>query len=166
MLFTLSAARKPALAYRQEAGEPKRASVPINAINSCKSCGTPDKANLIKLITLKSVSIYIQTRTHVNNNTYLYLLPQIILPMQVYITVAQLPYCDYPISKMRCPIMSVIFGKGLYLILKEMPPKRSTRFREAPYLITLSDYQTARNPRPPPVCLWQNQPTFKKEKGD
>jgi len=29
------------------------------------------------------------------------------------------PYSDYPISRMCCPIMSVIFGKVLYLIPKK-----------------------------------------------
>ena len=121
-------------------GEPKLATVPINAINSCKSCGAPDKANLIKLITLKSVSIYIQTRTHVNNNTYLYLLPQIILPMQFYITGTQILDWNYPLSKICYPIMSVIFGKALYLILQKMPPERFARFRGYHAYIRLIDY--------------------------
>jgi len=36
---------------------------------------------------------------------------------------------NYPISKMCCPIMSVIFGKVLYLIPIKMPPKRYGKFR-------------------------------------
>jgi hypothetical protein len=39
--------------------------------------------------------------------------------MQLNITATQISGCKYPISKMYCPIMSVIFGKGLYLIQKK-----------------------------------------------
>jgi hypothetical protein len=37
--------------------------------------------------------------------------------------------CNYPIGKMCCPIMSVIFIKVLYLILQKMPSKRYEKFR-------------------------------------
>jgi len=44
--------------------------------------------------------------------------------MQLYITATQISDFNYPIGKMSCPIMSVIFGKVLYLIPRKMPPKR------------------------------------------
>jgi len=37
----------------------------------------------------------------------------------VYITATQILYCNYPINKRFWPIMSVIFGKVLYLIPKK-----------------------------------------------
>jgi len=49
--------------------------------------------------------------------------------MQVYITVAQLLYCDYPIGKMSCPLMSVTFNNILYPIPQKMTSKRFARFR-------------------------------------
>jgi len=67
----------------------------------------------------------------------------------VYITATQISYCNYPISKMCCPIMSVIFEKVLYLIPLKMPPKRYGRFRAYHAYITLGDYQTVRSPYPP-----------------
>ena len=48
---------------------------------------------------------------------------KIALPMQLYITATQISDFNYPIGKMYCPIMSVIFGKALYLIPQKMPPK-------------------------------------------
>jgi len=66
---------------------------------------------------------------------------------------------------MCCPIVVGIFGKGLYLIPIKMPPKRYGRPKGYNAQIRLSNYQTARS-LIPPVCLWQNNPTSKKEKGD
>jgi len=60
-----------------------------------------------------------------------------------YTIATQISYFDYPISKMCCPIMSVIFGKVLYVIPIKMPLKRYGRFRAYHTSITLSDYQTA-----------------------
>jgi hypothetical protein len=45
-----------------------------------------------------------------------------------YTIATQISDFNYPISNMCCPIMSVIFGKGLYLIPIKMPPKRCGRF--------------------------------------
>jgi len=59
----------------------------------------------------------------------------------VYITVAQLLYYNYPINRMCCPIMSVIFGKVLYPIPIKIPPKRYRRFRGYHAYIRLRDYQ-------------------------
>jgi hypothetical protein len=68
-----------------------------------------------------------------------------------YITASQILYCNYPTSKMCCPIMSVIFGKALYLIPIKMPPKRYGKLRGHYAYIRLRDYQTAIYPiiRPP-----------------
>jgi hypothetical protein len=44
--------------------------------------------------------------------------------MQLYITATKIADWNHPISKMCCPIMSVIFGKGLYLIPQKIPSKR------------------------------------------
>jgi len=60
--------------------------------------------------------------------------------MQLYITAMPISYYNYPISKMCCPIMSVIFGKALYLIPIKMPPKRFAKFRGYHAYIRLSDY--------------------------
>jgi len=49
---------------------------------------------------------------------------------------------------MCCSIMSVIFGKVLYLIPLKMPLKRYERFRGYHAYITVSDYQTAIAPYP------------------
>jgi len=49
---------------------------------------------------------------------------------------------------MYYPIMSVIFGKVLYLIPQKMPPKRYGRFRAYHIYMRLSDYQTAIAPYP------------------
>ena len=52
---------------------------------------------------------------------------KITLPMQLYVTATQISDFNYPISKMCCPIMSVIFGKTLYLVLYIMTSKRYSR---------------------------------------
>jgi len=70
--------------------------------------------------------------------------------MQVYITASQISDCNYPTNKMCCPIMSVIFGKGLYLVPQKMPPKRYVRIRIYHAYIRLRDYQTVICPIP---CL-------------
>jgi len=61
--------------------------------------------------------------------------------MQIYITATQIADCNYPLSKMCCPIMSGTFGKGLYLIPQKMPPKRYGRIRAYHVYIMVSDYQ-------------------------
>jgi len=53
---------------------------------------------------------------------------------------------------MCCPIMSVIFGKGLYLILLKMPLKRYGRFRAYHAYIKLIDYHTSISPMPTPLA--------------
>ena len=52
---------------------------------------------------------------------------KITLPLQLYITATRISYCNYPIGKMCCPIMSVIFGEALYLIPHIMTSKRYMR---------------------------------------
>jgi hypothetical protein len=68
--------------------------------------------------------------------------------MQLYITAKPISYCNYPISKMSCAIMSLIFGKALYLIPRKTPPKRFARIRGYYASITLIDYQIVRSPYP------------------
>ena len=68
--------------------------------------------------------------------------------MQLYITAKPISYCNYPISKMCWPIMSVIFGKVLYLIPIKMPPKIHGKFHGHYTYIRLSDYQMAIAPYP------------------
>jgi len=62
-----------------------------------------------------------------------------------YTIATQISDFNYPIGKMCCPIMSVIFGKALYLIPQKMPSKRYGRFRAYHAYITLTDYQMARS---------------------
>jgi len=45
-----------------------------------------------------------------------------------YTIATQISDFNYLIGKMCCPIMSVIFGKGLYLIPQKMASKRYGRF--------------------------------------
>jgi len=66
-----------------------------------------------------------------------------------YTISTQISDFNYPISNMCCPIMSVIFGKGLYLIPQKMPLKRYGRFRAYHAYIMVTDYQTAGSPYPP-----------------
>jgi len=54
---------------------------------------------------------------------------------------------------MYCPIMSVIFGKELYLIPQKMLSKRYWKFRGYHPYIRFSDYQTARIHIPQPPSL-------------
>jgi len=61
--------------------------------------------------------------------------------MQLYITATQISYCNYSISKMSCPMISVIFKKAFYLIPIKMPLKRYGRFRGYHVYIMVSDYQ-------------------------
>jgi len=65
---------------------------------------------------------------------------------------------------MCCPIMSVIFGKELYLIPQKMPPKRYGRFRGYHTYIMVTDYQTASSLST--ACLpMAESPSFEKRKG-
>jgi hypothetical protein len=83
--------------------------------------------------------------------------------MQFYITTI-ISDCNYPTSKMCCPIMSVIFGKALYLIPQKIPPKRYGRFSACHTYIRFRDYQTASSLST--ACLpMAEQPSLEKGKG-
>jgi len=60
-----------------------------------------------------------------------------------YTIATQISDFNYPIGQMCCPIMSVIFGKELYLIPQKMPLKRYGRFRAYHAYVRLRHYQTA-----------------------
>lgn len=51
------------------------------------------------------------------------------LNRSIMFTTTQISDFDYPSRRMYCPIMSVIFGKVLYLISQKMPSKRYGRLR-------------------------------------
>jgi len=78
--------------------------------------------------------------------------------MQLYITAKTISYCNYPISKMCCPIVSVIFGKALYLIPQKIPSKRYGKFSACHTYIKLIDYQTT-------ICPILPQTSLAKRKG-
>ena len=71
--------------------------------------------------------------------------------LRLYCLYAALYYCksnfifNHPINKICWPIISVIFGKVLYLIPQKIPSKRYGKLRGHYTYIRWSDYQIARS---------------------